>query len=719
MRKFAGILGGIMACAAFANLSVAQPRNIVDERLVANQAAQISYAPLTLPTALGAPRAVYSVIRLAGWPGKCLQARRDSDNATLVIGFTANNVCDFPTADQWAGAANLYVVTWYDQSGNGNDISQTNATLQPTFSRGNEWGSVRPVSIFSTLIQTPQLTIGGALSGSMTANNLSVYTVMVPRINQSEALYWQACPSHPCAATSTNMYTHGAMTFGFSPAWNTKNVPVTPAIMGVYGYSAASAVIGTSATFRGSVTSAGILNVSSVTTGTITVGSAISGYPGLYVLSPANGAGLTPGTGGAGDYNVTSGTTITSRTLVTQGVAQVARLLGVENITATLPGAATVGAFYLGSNYTGSTWPGLADYYAAIVYPSSHTSAQMQTVEAPLNSSFQTVQLSAYTKNLQYNGSSLITSNFATNGQQIAFQEGFGRDASHSNVAAWRMVVTAVGGRTLASEAAAGAGPGWFHQYLPASSYPTITKNVYVMDAPSNDIYSANGQPFALETACTSSCAPSNYGGLGTAASFNGAVTSGGLLTASSVTGVITVGSLIYGPGQVSTFLTILSFGTGTGHAGTYNVTSGTAIAGKTMTTTGAASHANAVAWADSVYKNITIPFVTALQSTGWNVVVPTIIARGAYLTGPGSNYAEDARLSYNAQVIAGAAAHGYIASDRTHAGGLASIFNQPGTSGCNCGAWNPTYFHNDAAHLTNLGYGLVGAVDKAAILSY
>jgi hypothetical protein len=53
-----------------------------------------------------------------------------------------------------------------------------------------------------------------------------------------------------------------------------------------------------------------------------------------------------------------------------------------------------------------------------------------------------------------------------------------------------------------------------------------------------------------------------------------------------------------------------------------------------------------------------------------------------------------------------------YAVSDRANAGGLGSIFNTPADTS------NHTYYWTDNTHLTNLGYGIVGTADKAAILS-
>ena len=57
------------------------------------------------------------------YTGFCIQVQRDSDGATLNIGFV-NNVLDTTTLLTFVGAANGRVITLYDQSGNANDLTK-------------------------------------------------------------------------------------------------------------------------------------------------------------------------------------------------------------------------------------------------------------------------------------------------------------------------------------------------------------------------------------------------------------------------------------------------------------------------------------------------------------------------------------------------------------------------------------------------------------------
>lgn len=75
--------------------------------------------------------AAYSLRRLrAAYSGSTIRVRRSSDNAEQDIGFT-NNVLDTASLLTFCGAGNGFVVTWYDQSGNNRDVTQTTAANQP------------------------------------------------------------------------------------------------------------------------------------------------------------------------------------------------------------------------------------------------------------------------------------------------------------------------------------------------------------------------------------------------------------------------------------------------------------------------------------------------------------------------------------------------------------------------------------------------------------
>jgi hypothetical protein len=65
------------------------------------------------------------------YAGSAVRVRRSSDNAELDIGFTSGGDLDTVALLAHCGAGNGFVVTWYDQSGNGRDITQSTAVAQP------------------------------------------------------------------------------------------------------------------------------------------------------------------------------------------------------------------------------------------------------------------------------------------------------------------------------------------------------------------------------------------------------------------------------------------------------------------------------------------------------------------------------------------------------------------------------------------------------------
>jgi len=86
--------------------------------------------PLLLDTYPGAA-AAYSVRKLrTAYTGNAIRVRRSSDNAEQNIGFVAGNL-DTTALTTFCSGTNGFVTTWYDQSGNGNDATQSTAANQP------------------------------------------------------------------------------------------------------------------------------------------------------------------------------------------------------------------------------------------------------------------------------------------------------------------------------------------------------------------------------------------------------------------------------------------------------------------------------------------------------------------------------------------------------------------------------------------------------------
>ena len=77
--------------------------------------------------------ACYSLRTLrAFYTGPLVRLRRASDNAESDFFATIHGIVDVVAVAAWAGG-DSFVVTWYDQSGNGIDVTQATAAKQPAF----------------------------------------------------------------------------------------------------------------------------------------------------------------------------------------------------------------------------------------------------------------------------------------------------------------------------------------------------------------------------------------------------------------------------------------------------------------------------------------------------------------------------------------------------------------------------------------------------------
>jgi hypothetical protein len=76
--------------------------------------------------------AAYSLRKLrSGYTGSAIRVRRSSDNAEADIGFDSAGNLDTTALLTFIGSGNGFVTTWYDQSGNARNATQTTAGSQP------------------------------------------------------------------------------------------------------------------------------------------------------------------------------------------------------------------------------------------------------------------------------------------------------------------------------------------------------------------------------------------------------------------------------------------------------------------------------------------------------------------------------------------------------------------------------------------------------------
>lgn len=72
-------------------------------------------------------------ILVTDYNGPLIRLRRDSDNAEQDFFCAANDIVNIDAINTWRGTANVFVVTWYDQSGLGRNAAQATLNRQPRF----------------------------------------------------------------------------------------------------------------------------------------------------------------------------------------------------------------------------------------------------------------------------------------------------------------------------------------------------------------------------------------------------------------------------------------------------------------------------------------------------------------------------------------------------------------------------------------------------------
>ena len=92
---------------------------------------QVQTSSLLLDSYSGAA-AAYSLRKLTStYTGDAIRVRRSSDNAEQNIGFDGSGNLNTVALLAFVGSGNGFVTTWYDQSGNGRNATQTTAANQP------------------------------------------------------------------------------------------------------------------------------------------------------------------------------------------------------------------------------------------------------------------------------------------------------------------------------------------------------------------------------------------------------------------------------------------------------------------------------------------------------------------------------------------------------------------------------------------------------------
>lgn len=129
---------------------------------------------LLLDTYTGAA-AAYSVRKLdKDYTGNCMRVREDSGDTEADIGFDGSGDLNTAAIATHCGSANGYVVTWYDQSGNSNNATQSTLASQPQIYNGTAVNTENGKPAISEWTQNNAILIG---SFGTTHNDVHVFSV--------------------------------------------------------------------------------------------------------------------------------------------------------------------------------------------------------------------------------------------------------------------------------------------------------------------------------------------------------------------------------------------------------------------------------------------------------------------------------------------------------------------------------------------------------------
>ena len=153
----------------------------------------------TYPSAAGA----YSIRKLrTAYTGNCLRVRRSSDNAESDFGFVGSDL-DTASLVSFVGANDGFVTTWYDQSGNANNLVQTTAARQPQIVSA---GSILTLNS-KTSLRCQTVLQGFQSSSNFTFSQCYIATVFnrTGRINTTDTLWaFNGLPYNQLYSSSTN-----------------------------------------------------------------------------------------------------------------------------------------------------------------------------------------------------------------------------------------------------------------------------------------------------------------------------------------------------------------------------------------------------------------------------------------------------------------------------------------------------------------------------------
>ncbi len=131
----------------------------------------------------GGAAAAYSLRKLSStYSGSAIRVRRSSDNTEQNIGFDGSGNLDEAALTAFVGAGNGFVVTWFDQSGNGNNSTQSIASNQPQIVTSGVVNTInsKPTILFNSkwFNLTSDIIAGSSSFCSYVGQRLSSNTIM-------------------------------------------------------------------------------------------------------------------------------------------------------------------------------------------------------------------------------------------------------------------------------------------------------------------------------------------------------------------------------------------------------------------------------------------------------------------------------------------------------------------------------------------------------------
>jgi hypothetical protein len=139
----------------------------------------------------------YALRRLFGaYTGAQVRLRRSTDNAETDVTFDKYGYPVNFDVETWLGGGTGYVVTWYDQSGQANDLTQTNATVQPIY----ETTSKR------VNLKNAYMTIPGS-------DNVVPFSTNQPTLVQRTSMVSFKAPSNLASNQARNVYGKGSIRY--------------------------------------------------------------------------------------------------------------------------------------------------------------------------------------------------------------------------------------------------------------------------------------------------------------------------------------------------------------------------------------------------------------------------------------------------------------------------------------------------------------------------